>query len=305
MKKVGEMVVNNSIYHYGIKGMKWGVRRYQNKDGTLTNAGRKRYQNKDGNNQNKQNSGNNSAKSLVQSVVEKKRNQPISKSITGAGEEYIGYALGLLATMGVTIGVAKISDKLNRNRKRRELEELNKVKDIKSFDEAPKLSKKMPASESMKVTNPDLPAPGTTMNCTYCTTAMALREKGFDVKAGKVDDGAYSDDLFKAAFNSPEVKMSRKQTASSMLQNLANNGEGSYGNLRVQYKMGGAHSVFWKVENGKTHIYDGQNGKEYTESNTSLRSFTNDVNMSNLRYNRLDNCEPTEYALAVVERMKK
>jgi hypothetical protein len=31
------------LYHWGIKGMKWGVRRYQNKDGTLTNAGKKRY----------------------------------------------------------------------------------------------------------------------------------------------------------------------------------------------------------------------------------------------------------------------
>lgn len=33
------------LYHAGIKGMKWGVRRYQNKDGTLTEAGKKRYSN--------------------------------------------------------------------------------------------------------------------------------------------------------------------------------------------------------------------------------------------------------------------
>ncbi len=33
----------NALEHYGIKGMKWGVRRFQNSDGTLTSAGKKRY----------------------------------------------------------------------------------------------------------------------------------------------------------------------------------------------------------------------------------------------------------------------
>lgn len=33
----------NELYHHGIKGMRWGVRRYQNEDGSYTRAGRKRY----------------------------------------------------------------------------------------------------------------------------------------------------------------------------------------------------------------------------------------------------------------------
>ena len=34
---------NDELFHHGIKGMRWGIRRYQNKDGSLTPKGQKRY----------------------------------------------------------------------------------------------------------------------------------------------------------------------------------------------------------------------------------------------------------------------
>lgn len=42
------IIQDDELRHYGILGMKWGVRRYQNKDGSLTKAGLKRYTNPDG-----------------------------------------------------------------------------------------------------------------------------------------------------------------------------------------------------------------------------------------------------------------
>lgn len=34
---------NTELYHHGIKGQKWGIRRYQNEDGTRTELGKKKY----------------------------------------------------------------------------------------------------------------------------------------------------------------------------------------------------------------------------------------------------------------------
>ena len=37
------IIYGNELYHHGIKGQKWGIRRFQNEDGTLTEEGKRRY----------------------------------------------------------------------------------------------------------------------------------------------------------------------------------------------------------------------------------------------------------------------
>lgn len=44
----GGFISMDELYHHGIKGQRWGIRRYQNPDGTLTEKGKKRYLNPDG-----------------------------------------------------------------------------------------------------------------------------------------------------------------------------------------------------------------------------------------------------------------
>ena len=38
-----DYLVCKELYHYGIKGQKWGIRKYQNEDGSLTTEGKARY----------------------------------------------------------------------------------------------------------------------------------------------------------------------------------------------------------------------------------------------------------------------
>lgn len=48
MSRYGTAIYHSELKHHGILGMKWGIRRYQNEDGSLTEAGKRRYINSHG-----------------------------------------------------------------------------------------------------------------------------------------------------------------------------------------------------------------------------------------------------------------
>lgn len=70
-----------TLEHWGIKGMKWGIRRFQNKDGSLTAAGRKRYN--DPAEGDKSTSASNKSKSNSSSG----KSSSLSKSSSSSGEK--------------------------------------------------------------------------------------------------------------------------------------------------------------------------------------------------------------------------
>lgn len=98
---------DEELYHFGIKGQKWGVRRFQNKDGSLTPAGKKRYDD-DG-------SGASKEKSKMENTPKKKsghrlylekayREKGMSKEeAVAAAEKRIKVEKALAITAGVTL----------------------------------------------------------------------------------------------------------------------------------------------------------------------------------------------------------
>ena len=278
-------MTENELIHYGVKGMRWGVRRYRNKDGTLTPAGKKRYSSRETNSK---------------SIRSKKASDVIASGY--ASDALAMEAVTITAMMGLMFATAKLSAVAFKKSKMSELEKMKNASAFKSKKELPKLKKREKPEESMKRTNPDFPSTGSTMNCTFCTTAMALREKGYDVIAKKTKSGWPSEELFAKTFNSPTVKMSKRQNADEMIKTLSDIGDCAYGNLVVNWKVGGAHSIFWKNVGGRTHIYDGQSGQEYDVSNPSQSPLLRAIRLNSVIYNRLDNCDPTDYALALVDK---
>ena len=74
--------MENELYHFGIKGMRWGVRRYQNQDGSLTNAGKKRLKKGHASNEENDSSNKSSTKSSSTKTVKDMSDDELSQAIT-------------------------------------------------------------------------------------------------------------------------------------------------------------------------------------------------------------------------------
>lgn len=111
---------NNELRHWGIKGMKWGQRRYQNKDGTLTPAGKARYANNEPQHEDyvkarsKQVS-TMSDKELNDAVIRLQREQLYSKLTTPEetrGQKFVSKALDKIGDKVIEKAVNKIGDSI-------------------------------------------------------------------------------------------------------------------------------------------------------------------------------------------------
>lgn len=265
------------LAHHGILGQKWGVRRYQNADGSLTNEGKRRYL------------------KYTSPTIEKTKS--ILKRIPRrlAAELIPGY--GELQTV---VSLSKFSkylingyDSKDYTKKEGEYEKISELKKMST----PSLS---PENE-VKKTNPRLGMQkGKVNNCGYCAITMEMRRRGYDVIARSKSQGIVDNDLHRWFKNLEinTVKASKETDTGSRKKILTNTynklcdeieslGEGSRGYLAITYEgMNCGHAMFWEVSNGNAIIYDGQSGK-YGHQNDKLISLSNPY--VGFRYARLDN----------------
>lgn len=280
----------DSLAHHGIQGQKWGVKNgppYPLGDSISTGKKLKT-----------------SGKSTRKEEEKPRKLNSGEQGAVNLSPEAKKAIAKLAVSVAVNLSVRGIANLVRSSVVKKKVNDKYSTSKVKSINDVPKLKPKKSAEKSVKEINKNYPKLGYTMNCTFCTAAMAMREKGYDVVARDSVDGWYIDKLYKNCFDG---KIKQKNvggfTFNSTIKKLQKNPPGSYGNLGVVWKQGGGHSIFWKNDNGRIRLFDAQSGDEYDTSNSGRLATS--IWKGRTTSIRLDEVTPNDKALAMVEPSKR
>lgn len=212
------------LMHYGVKGMKWGVRRYQDKNGRLTAEGKEHY---------------GTGKSAA--------NQEKGMSVLAAMAAYYGVVFGATALMYAGAAAADAVESHARNKRLYKDDNPNKI-----------------TPETLNKVNPKYGKPEYSKNCTKCAVTTELVSRGItDYQAGKSNGGYTCKDQAKWFKGAKVKEVTTSETAYNDYFDKLKTGSSGVMGFTYEGGMGG-HSIHWTKLENDVRFEDGQNGRSYS-----------------------------------------